>query len=114
MNSALQCLSHTYPLTRHFLTNAYKTDLNEESTYGSGGRIAKEFDALLKDLWFGTSRVVSPVGLRKAIVRFQNMFVGNSQHDAQELLQYLLDGLHEDLNRIHKKPYFPTPENDIR
>lgn len=28
-----------------------------------------------------------------------------NQHDSQELLSRLLDGLHEDLNLIHKKPY---------
>ena len=28
----------------------------------------------------------------------QGMFVGHGQHDCQELLSHLLDGLHEDLN----------------
>lgn len=27
------------------------------------------------------------------------------QHDSQELLAFLLDGLHEDLNRVLKKPF---------
>ena len=30
---------------------------------------------------------------------------GFNQHDSHELLEYLLDGLHEDLNRVQKKPY---------
>ncbi len=29
---------------------------------------------------------------------------GCSQHDAQEFLRFLLDGLHEDLNRVKVKP----------
>lgn len=32
--------------------------------------------------------------------------MGYQQHDSSELLNYVLDGLHEDLNRIKKKPYF--------
>lgn len=28
------------------------------------------------------------------------------QQDAQELVGFLLDGLHEDLNRVIKKPYY--------
>lgn len=32
-------------------------------------------------------------------------FSGFQQHDAQELLAYLLDMLHEDLNRVTDKPY---------
>lgn len=34
------------------------------------------------------------------------------QHDSQELLAFLLDGLHEDLNRIIKKPYIELPDFD--
>ena len=37
--------------------------------------------------------------------RFAPQFLGYQQHDSQELLTFLLDGLHEDLNRIKKKPY---------
>ena len=32
-------------------------------------------------------------------------FVGYAQHDSQELLAFLLDGLHEDLNQVKVKPY---------
>jgi ubiquitin carboxyl-terminal hydrolase 8 len=31
-------------------------------------------------------------------------FGGSEQHDSQEFLSFLLDGLHEDLNRILNKP----------
>ena len=30
--------------------------------------------------------------------------MGNSQHDTMEFLNYLLDGLHEDLNKVLEKP----------
>ena len=40
-----------------------------------------------------------------AVGRFAPQFSGYQQHDSQELLTFLLDGLHEDLNRIKKKPY---------
>ncbi|KAI8511089.1 Ubiquitin carboxyl-terminal hydrolase 19 [Branchiostoma belcheri] len=39
---------------------------------------------------------------------------GFAQHDAQEFLAFLLDGLHEDLNRIQDKPYTTTVESDGR
>lgn len=32
------------------------------------------------------------------------------QHDSQEFLSYILDAIHEDLNRIHNKPYIEMPE----
>lgn len=38
--------------------------------------------------------------------------MGYQQHDSQELLSFLLDGLHEDLNRILEKPYIELPDFD--
>jgi hypothetical protein len=114
LNSALQCLSHTYPITMHLLTNRFKDDLNEHSPLGTGGRLAREYEALVKELWLGSSGAVSPSGLKKAISRIAPQFAGNSQHDAQEVLINLLDRLHEDLNRVKKKPYIKAPEDDDR
>lgn len=36
---------------------------------------------------------------------FASQFLGYQQHDSQELLSFLLDGLHEDLNRVKNKEY---------
>ena len=40
MNSSLQCLSHTYELTRYFLDERFKEDLNEDNPLGTSGRLA--------------------------------------------------------------------------
>jgi ubiquitin carboxyl-terminal hydrolase 4/11/15 len=40
------------------------------------------------------------------------MFSGYGQQDSQEFMSFLVDGLHEDLNRILKKPYIENPESD--
>lgn len=49
-----------------------------------------------------------------AVGRFAPQFSGYQQQDSQELLAFLLDGLHEDLNRIHKKPYIEQKDADDR
>ena len=50
--------------------------------------------------------------LRQTLVAQKaSQFTGFAQHDAQEFLAFLLDGLHEDLNRIKKKPYTQTVED---
>ena len=41
-------------------------------------------------------------------------FQGYDQQDLQELLAFLLDGLHEDLNRVTKKPYVEAAERKDR
>ena len=44
--------------------------------------------------------------LQDVIGSYAPRFAGYSQQDAQELLTFLLDGLHEDLNRVQgEKPY---------
>jgi ubiquitin C-terminal hydrolase len=49
-----------------------------------------------------------------SISRFSPQFSGYQQHDSQELLSFLLDGLHEDLNRIKQKPYIEIEDDDGR
>ena len=46
--------------------------------------------------------------------KYAPQFAGFQQHDAQELLAFLLDGLHEDLNRVQVKPYVELKDSDGR
>nr|XP_023013521.1 uncharacterized protein LOC111503460 [Leptinotarsa decemlineata] len=64
------------------------------------------FAEVIKELWSEDSsdRVVNTVSLKSQIQRFAPRFMGYAQQDAQEFLRYLLEGLHEDVNRITEKP----------
>ena len=112
LNSAVQCLAHVHDLSTYFLTNQYTEDLNPQNPLGAGGLLAKSYDKVLKDLFFGLSNAVSPTSLKRAIARFAPRFAGCHQHDAQEFLAYFLDGLHEDLNRAKEKKYVEMPNVD--
>ena len=41
MNSALQCLSNTPPLTQFLVSDSYWSELNSDNPLGMGGEIAK-------------------------------------------------------------------------
>lgn len=110
MNSAIQCLSHCEDLTKYFLLNYYEQDINATNKLGSGGNVARAYYELIEELWNGNSRYLSPSDFRHIFVRFARQFSGYSQHDSQEMLTFVLDALHEDLNRIRTKPYISMDE----
>lgn len=99
MNSSLQCLSATIPLTDYFLGYNYRSEINAKNPLGSGGKLVNSFGSLIKAMWLGNSRTVKPQTFKIYLERFAPQFKGTHQHDAQEFLSFLLDGIHEDLNR---------------
>lgn len=128
MNSALQCLVHTKELADYFLSKyihisrhrdanvltagVFEEELNTDNPLGMGGAIAQAFGALLQRIWTpgSGSTSYSPREFKQALQRFAPQFSGYQQHDSQELVAFLLDGLHEDLNRVLKKPYVEKPD----
>lgn len=53
---------------------------------------------------------VSPRDFKYTVGHHSSLFQGYQQQDSQEFLSWLLDALHEDLNRIYDKPYCEKPE----
>uniref|UniRef100_A0A8C7WAH2 Ubiquitin carboxyl-terminal hydrolase n=1 Tax=Oncorhynchus mykiss TaxID=8022 RepID=A0A8C7WAH2_ONCMY len=105
MNSALQCLSNACPLTEYFLDDQYEAEINRENPLGMRGEIAEAYADLVKQMWLSRSSYVAPRTFKTQVGRFAPQFSGYQQQDSQELLAFLMDGLHEDLNRVKKKPY---------
>ncbi|KAG8658980.1 ubiquitin carboxyl-terminal hydrolase 9 isoform X2 [Manihot esculenta] len=104
MNSALQCLVHTPPLVEYFLQD-YSDEINTENPLGMHGELALAFGELLRKLWSSGHNTIAPRAFKGKLALFAPQFSGYNQHDSQELLAFLLDGLHEDLNRVKHKPY---------
>ncbi|KAM6895348.1 ubiquitin carboxyl-terminal hydrolase 15 isoform 2-T2 [Xenentodon cancila] len=114
MNSAVQCLSNIPPLTEYFLKDKYTDELNEDNPLGMKGEIARAYAELTKQLWSGKYSYVTPRPFKTQVGRFAPQFSGYQQQDSHELLAFLLDGLHEDLNRIRKKPYIQLKDANGR
>ncbi|NXE55594.1 UBP32 hydrolase, partial [Casuarius casuarius] len=114
MNSSIQCVSNTQPLTRYFISGRHLYELNRTNPIGMKGHMAKCYGDLVQELWSGTQKNVAPLKLRWTIAKYAPRFNGFQQQDSQELLAFLLDGLHEDLNRVHDKPYVELKDSDGR
>ncbi|PIA48768.1 hypothetical protein AQUCO_01300006v1 [Aquilegia coerulea] len=104
MNSSIQCLVHTPSLVEYFLHD-YSAEINKQNPIGMQGELAIAFGELLRKLWSSGRAPIAPREFKTKLARFAPQFSGYNQHDSHELLAFLLDGLHEDLNRVKFKPY---------
>ena len=135
LNSSVQCLSHTPIFREYFTSRSYLKDVNTTNPLGHEGRMAQVSAVLINSLWkrFNQSTphqpkrittpgsyalvnapALTPKTFKDSLSKFNEHFSGNEQHDAQELLAFLLGGLSEDLNRIVDKPYIEAPDSDGR
>ncbi|CCH63060.1 hypothetical protein TBLA_0J00600 [Henningerozyma blattae CBS 6284] len=121
MNSALQCLIHLPKFNEYFLLNGYQKEINLDNPIGYQGNVANAFGKLIHKLF--EERIIdnesekssfsinsfSPTNFKSTVGYCNSMFSGYLQQDSQEFLAFILDGLHEDLNRILKKPFVEKP-----
>nr|CAI5835190.1 unnamed protein product [Callosobruchus analis] len=114
MNAALQAVSNTRPLTLYFQRDQQLTELNAANPLGTRGVVARRYAELCRELWAGRTRSVAPIKMRCCVVKHAPHLGGGGQHDSQELLAWLLDVLHEDLNRVAKKQYIELKDSGGR
>lgn len=114
LSSALQCIGHVRPLVLYFLRQLYRRELNPTNPLGMKGEIATVFGDLLMQLWVGQARTIAPWRMRQAISKYAPHFVVTQQQDTQEVMAFLLDGLHEDLNRVTDRAYVEMPDSEGR
>lgn len=74
--------------------------MQRSNLLGHKGEVAEEFGIIMKALWTGQYRYISPKDFKITIGKINDQFAGYSQQDSQELLLFLMDGLHEDLNKV--------------
>nr|KAF6503388.1 ubiquitin specific peptidase 8 [Molossus molossus] len=112
MNSILQCLCNAPHLADYFNRNCYQDDINRSNLLGHKGEVAEEFGIIMKALWTGQYRYISPKDFKITIGKINDQFAGYSQQDSQELLLFLMDGLHEDLNKADNRKRHKEENND--
>ncbi|KAJ6363592.1 hypothetical protein OIU78_003715 [Salix suchowensis] len=143
MNSAIQCLVHTSEFAKYFQED-YHQEINWQNPLGMVSVVTfigfvhaycffwRCLDHIIcgSDWYFGTlcqhlvsyfegcghpgRTAIAPRQFKMKLARFAPQFSGYNQHDSQELLAFLLDGLHEDLNRVKHKPYKKSKDADGR
>ena len=111
VNAGVQCLSNCKELTKYFLSEDYKKDLNKDNPAGSKGELAITYAKLLDNLWNESSKSTTAEKLKKQLGLKANQFKDNTQQDSEEFVLYLLNNLHEDLNRSKVKSPINIKDN---
>lgn len=114
MNAILQMLVNNVELREFFLRDHYQTEINESNPLGSEGRLARAFAEFMHQMWSGRHKAIEPIQIKNIVAEKASQFANFAQHDAHEFLSFLLDGLHEDVNRVKKKPLTGTVESHGR
>ncbi|QEU62667.1 Ubp5/Doa4 [Kluyveromyces lactis] len=115
LNCIIQCLLGCHELSYIFLTNSYRKHVNVNSRLGSKGLLANYFSQLVQKMYqqgklqtYNNTNVdstaVHPTQFKLACGSINSLFKGKQQQDCQEFCQFLLDGLHEDLNQCGTNP----------
>ena len=79
--------------------------------------MARAFSALARGISHDSDHTsFTPSALKQTMATFAPQFAGYGQHDSQEFLRFLLEGLHEDVNTITNPPpyvsYNPNSPNN--
>lgn len=93
MNSVLQAL-YTSRELRDFVISCLE----------SGGQLYTALSRLFKDMTSNRTAYVNPSSFRSTFIQYESKFRGYEQQDAQEFLRYLINGLHDELNKAKCRP----------
>ncbi len=94
MNATLQCLSNSKKLTEYFL-KSYKKDSNKI--------MANEYYEVIRNLWDADSKnkAYSPNSFKEVLSKENPLFAGVAANDSKDLINFLLERFHQELNVIN-------------
>lgn len=115
MNCIIQCLGATPQLTRFFFPDisnssfpsssslqSYRQHINVNNKLGSKGILTTNFVNLLVNMFSNVGKYFTPTSFKNVVGSLSpnKQFATFDQQDCIEFLNFLLDGLHEDLNQM--------------
>ena len=118
LNSIIQCLSNTPELMYYYVSGLYKKDIKSSESKKKGavsGKLSKEFADLLGKMWIDNKKVANPQDFKYSLCDLTNIFNNNNQHDSSELLLFLLNYLHDEINKDKSKgnnSFYEPPKKD--
>ena len=113
MNSALQCMRSIKELTIYFLKYFDEQQLNTHNIIGTGGFLTLAYANLIYNLNNSQKDYYSPEYFKNTIGIIDERYAGYEQQDTHELMTFLIDSIHEDLNKVINKPKINRKDSEI-
>ena len=107
MNPTLQCLSNTDKLTNYFL-DEFKYDKDDDTK-----KISYQYYNVLQHLWdkYSDKKEYAPNDFKKLLSEINPLFSGKNTVYSKDLLSYLLEMLHRELNKASKEEEINNIDN---
>ena len=112
MNSALQCLRAIKELTDYFLNYFDEDKLNKTNLMGTGGLLALAYANYIFKMNSNDKNYIELKNFKYSIGMVDDRFSGYDQQDTHEFLSFLIDSIHEDLNKVIVKPIVKRKNSD--
>ena len=107
MNATLQSLSNVKELSHYFLTKYTPNDANK--------KLSNEYCTVVKNLWDrkNNGRAFSPDSFKNTLSQMNPLFAGIAANDSKDLINFILETLHNELNKPTGKinNYMLTPDD---
>ena len=96
MNATLQCLSNTTKLSQYFL-NKFKYNKDDNSKI-----MSNEYYKVVYNLWKieNDKKSYAPKSFKEILSRENTLFEGITANDSKDLINFLLERFHQELNKI--------------
>lgn len=113
MNSALQCMRSIKELTRYFQNFFDKSKLNINNKIGTGSFLTMAYTNFLNHMNYCEKKYYSPKCFKYAIGLIDERYSDYEQQDTHEFMTFLIDSIHEDLNKVINKPIIQRKDSEI-
>ena len=113
MNSALQCMRSIKELTNYFINFFDESQLNNNNVIGTGGFLTLAYVNFIYNINNCEKDYYDPEYFKNTIGIIDERYSGTDQQDTHEFMTFLIDSIHEDLNKVINKPIINRKDSDI-
>ena len=101
MNATIQCLAHVKTLTNNLLKNRIEIKNDKYKK-----KLANAFVEVLENLWEKNLEYYAPYNFKALISKMNPLFEGVKANDSKDLVLFLLETMHNELNKVKNIPQF--------